>query len=115
MVAAVAWAAAEALVLSLARQLLYAAGTVGKKSFFKKTIFYLSEFLSFFLCLFRAVPVAYGGSQAIWGQIGAVAASLHQSHSNVGSKLSGLRIQHCHELWCRLQRQLRSGVAVAGV
>ena len=25
--------------------------------------------------------------------------------------LSGLRIWHCHELWCRLQVQLRSGVA----
>ena len=29
--------------------------------------------------------------------------------------LSGLRIQCCHELWCRLQMQLRSGVAVAVV
>ena len=27
--------------------------------------------------------------------------------------LSGLRIQSCHELWCRLQTQLGSGVAVA--
>ena len=27
--------------------------------------------------------------------------------------LSGLRIQHCHELWCRLQMQLRSHDAVA--
>ena len=27
--------------------------------------------------------------------------------------LSGLGIQGCHELWCRLQTQLRSGVAVA--
>ena len=27
--------------------------------------------------------------------------------------LSGLRIQHCHELQCRLQMWLRSGVAVA--
>ena len=26
--------------------------------------------------------------------------------------LSGLRIWHCHELWCRLQMQLRSDVAV---
>ena len=26
---------------------------------------------------------------------------------------SGLRIQHCHELWCRSQMWLRSGVAVA--
>ena len=29
------------------------------------------------------------------------------------ASLSGLRIQHCHKLWCRLQTQLRSGVAVA--
>ena len=28
---------------------------------------------------------------------------------------SGLRIWHCHELWCRSQTQLRSGVAVAVV
>ena len=27
--------------------------------------------------------------------------------------LSGLRIGHCHELWCRSQTQLRSRVAVA--
>ena len=34
--------------------------------------------------LFRAAPTAYGGSQAK-GPIQAVAASLHHSHSNVGS------------------------------
>ena len=27
--------------------------------------------------------------------------------------LSGLRIWHCHELWCRSQMRLGSGVAVA--
>ena len=27
--------------------------------------------------------------------------------------LSGLRIQRCHELWCRLQMQLGSCIAVA--
>ena len=27
--------------------------------------------------------------------------------------LSGLRIQRCHELWCRSQTRLRSGIAVA--
>ena len=27
--------------------------------------------------------------------------------------LSGLRIWHCHELWCTLQTWLRSGIAVA--
>ena len=39
-----------------------------------------------FFCLFRAAFVAYGGFQAR-GQIGAVAASLNHSHSNVGSEL----------------------------
>ena len=44
-----------------------------------------------FICLFvfvllsRAAPEAYGGSQAR-GRIGAVAAGLHHSHSNAGSK-----------------------------
>ena len=40
-------------------------------------------FLPFFLCLFRAALVAYGGSQAR-RQIRAVAASLLHSHSNLG-------------------------------
>ena len=45
-----------------------------------------------FVCLFclfafsRAVPAAYGGSQAR-GLIRAADASLHHSHSNVGSEL----------------------------
>ena len=42
------------------------------------------QLLSFFL-LFRAAPVAYGGSQAR-GQIRAAAAGLHHSHSNMGSE-----------------------------
>ena len=29
--------------------------------------------------------------------------------------ISGLRIQHCHELWCRSQMWLRSRIAVAVV
>ena len=29
------------------------------------------------------------------------------------ASLSGLRIRRCHELWCRLQKQLGSRVAVA--
>ena len=37
------------------------------------------------VCLFRATPMAYGGSQAR-GLIGAVAAGLHHSYSKVGSK-----------------------------
>ena len=46
-----------------------------------------SIFLSFFLVgyLFRAASMAFGGSYAR-GRIGAVAAGLHQSHSNKGSK-----------------------------
>ena len=28
------------------------------------------------------------------------------------ASLGGLRIWHCHELWCRLQTRLRSGIAV---
>ena len=42
----------------------------------------------FLFCLFafsRAAPAANGGSQAR-GRIGAVAAGLHQSHSNAGSE-----------------------------
>ena len=42
-------------------------------------------FLSFFFLLFRAEPVAYGGSQAR-GLIGATAASLCHSHSNARSE-----------------------------
>ena len=45
-------------------------------------IFY---FFYFYFLLFRAVPVAYGSSQGR-GQIGAIAAGLHHSHSNVGSE-----------------------------
>ena len=36
-------------------------------------------------CLFRAIPTAYGGSQAR-GPIGAVATGLHHSHSNARSE-----------------------------
>ena len=46
-------------------------------------LFFFFLFL-FFVC-FRAAPAAYGGSQAR-GQVGTVAASLHQSHSNARSK-----------------------------
>ena len=37
----------------------------------------------FIYCLFRAAPVAYGGSQAR-GPIGAVATGLHHSHGKAG-------------------------------
>ena len=46
--------------------------------------FTLFIFFSFFV-FSRAIVMAYGGSQAR-GPIGAVAAGLHQSHSNVGCK-----------------------------
>ena len=38
----------------------------------------------FFFLLFRAALAAYGGSQAR-GLVGATAAGLHRSHSNIGS------------------------------
>ena len=42
-------------------------------------------FFFFIFCFFRAIPVAYGGSQAR-GPIRAVSASLHYSHSNARSQ-----------------------------
>ena len=48
------------------------------------SFFFFSFFFSFF-CIFRAAPAAYGASQAR-GWIRAVAAGLHHSHSNAGSK-----------------------------
>ena len=55
----------------------------------KCTLFYI-EFASiirvnFFFVFFRAAPIAYGGSQGR-GPIGAIAANLHQGHSNTGSE-----------------------------
>ena len=41
---------------------------------------------SLFFFLFRAIPLAYGGSQAR-GQIGAIASVLCHSHSNTRSEL----------------------------
>ena len=43
------------------------------------------HFFFFGSCLFRAASAAYGGSQAR-GLMGAVASSLHHSHSNAGSE-----------------------------
>ena len=59
--------------------------------------------VGFFFGLFAiswAAPVAYGGSQAR-GRIGAVAASLCQSHSNAGSKP---RLQPTPQLRATLDR-----------
>ena len=66
--------------------------------------FFFFLFSFFVFCLFRAAHAAYGGSQAR-GQIGAVAAGLHQSHSNTGSK-PHLRPKH-HSSWqCRILNPL---------
>ena len=46
--------------------------------------FFIFYFIYLFL-LFRAIPTAYGGSQAR-GLIGSIAASLHHSHSKAGSE-----------------------------
>ena len=48
-----------------------------------KMTFFLSFF--FLFSFFRAEPPSYGSSQA-GGQIEAIAASLHQSHSNARSE-----------------------------
>ena len=49
-------------------------------------IFLVSILLFLCVCLFKAAPMAYGGSQAR-SQIGGVAADLHHSRSNAGFKL----------------------------
>ena len=46
---------------------------------------YLIIFFFFAFLLFRAAPMAHEGSQAR-GPVGAIAASLHHSHSNAGSE-----------------------------
>ena len=45
----------------------------------------INRLIYFVFCLFRAAPTAHGGSQGR-GLIRAVAAALHQSHSNARSK-----------------------------
>ena len=54
---------------------------------------YVSFFLAFFFCFFRAVPAACGGSQAR-GWIRAISAGQCHSHSNVGSKTHLQPIPH---------------------
>ena len=54
------------------------------------------NFFSF--CLFRAAPAAYGSSQ-VRGQIAAVPAGLHYSHSNARSQL---RLQPTSQLMVML-------------
>ena len=41
--------------------------------------------------------------------------SIHETQVQSLASISGLRIWHCHELWCRSQTQLRSHVAMAVV
>ena len=53
--------------------------------FYVHEVQYLYIYLFCLFCYFYAAPAAYGGSQAR-GRMGAVAAGLHQSHSNVGSE-----------------------------
>ena len=48
---------------------------------------------TFFFCLFRAPPVAYGSSQAR-GQFGATAANLCHSHSNSGIRAASVTLHH---------------------
>ena len=62
-----------------------------------KCIIYNSMHTFFAFCLLRATLTAYGGFQAR-GLIGAVAAGLHHSHSNAGSKL---RLQPTPQLMAR--------------
>ena len=38
--------------------------------------------------------------------------NLTSIHEDAGW-IPGLKIQHCRELWCRLQMQIGSGIAVA--
>ena len=47
--------------------------------------FFLLLLLLLVFCLLSAAPTTYAGPQ-VRGQIGPIAASLHHSHSNAGSK-----------------------------
>ena len=72
----------------MAKWLTNSKKTKKKKRKEKKKEVMLFVFFAFFFCLFAiswAAPATYGGSQAR-GLIRAVDASLHQSHSSVGSE-----------------------------
>ena len=58
------------------------------RPYWQLQIFFFNSLFNFFFifCLYKATAAAYGGSQAR-GLIGAVADSLHQSHSNARSEL----------------------------
>ena len=51
-----------------------------------QVMFYLFTYVFFFAFEDHTAPAAYGSSQAM-GQIGAVAAGLHHSHSHTRSQL----------------------------
>ena len=76
------------------------------KLMFFKLLFFIYLFIYFaFLPFSRAAPAAYGGSQAR-GRIGAVAAGLHHSHSNVGSEP---HLQPTSQLMATLDPQTTEG------
>ena len=58
-------------------------------------VFFFFFFFFFFFCLFRASPTAHGGSQAR-SRIGAIAASIHHSHSNVGFRATSATYTTAH-------------------
>ena len=58
---------------------------IGKEKGFFVCLFVCFLFVFWFFLSFRALTMVYGGSQAR-ALIGAVAAGLHQSHSNTGSE-----------------------------
>ena len=70
---------------------------------FKSKVFEKFILWIFFFFLFRATLTAYGGSQAR-RQIGATVASLHHSHSNVGS--SHISDLHRSSRWCQILNPL---------
>ena len=41
--------------------------------------------------------------------------NIHEVEGSIPGLLSGLRIWHCHEVWCRSQTRLGSGIAVTVV
>ena len=53
---------------------------------FKLQVIFLGDFSVLSFCVFRGAPLAYGGFQATVRLLGAAAAGLYPSHSNVGSE-----------------------------